>query len=418
MAIERRVTELAGPVGGQAAHRALAQRPGRDRRGAVHARRRAGAAATGIERAHARARRRAERHLDWPMPGYTHLQRAQPVYLVAPPARVRLDARPRPRALPLRRRGRRRRCRSARARSPGVNFDDRPRHGRRRARLRRGVGAELDRRRLQPRLRPRLPQRRRDLRDAPLAPRRGDRAVVERGVRVRRAAATRGRPARRSCRRRRTPTRPSCCARRRRGSPATCSALHGVMHALPLTYNKDMQEDKEHLFDAVDTLELCLAAAPGHARRRRRFHRERMADAASDELIAATDIADLLVQQGRAVPRGRTASSPASCGVAVDSGRPLSELTPEELREASAELDDASSPRCSTQQSWLESKVSRAGPRCAACASSSTSPAGRSRRSGVTAAGHARWRLLRPAGARRRARPRRLHVRARGRPAA
>ena len=33
------------------------------------------------------------------------------------------------------------------------------------------------------------------------------------------------------------------------------------MHALPLTYNKDLQEDKEHLFDAVDTLDLCLAAA-------------------------------------------------------------------------------------------------------------------------------------------------------------
>ena len=43
-------------------------------------------------------------------------------------------------------------------------------------------------------------------------------------------------------------------------------ALHGVMHALPLTYNKDLQEDKEHLFDAVDTLELCLAAARGWSR--------------------------------------------------------------------------------------------------------------------------------------------------------
>ena len=39
------------------------------------------------------------------------------------------------------------------------------------------------------------------------------------------------------------------------------SAMHGVLHALPLTYNKDMQEDKEHLFDAVDTLRLCLAAS-------------------------------------------------------------------------------------------------------------------------------------------------------------
>ena len=41
------------------------------------------------------------------------------------------------------------------------------------------------------------------------------------------------------------------------------AAFHGVMHALPLTYNKDLQEDKEHLFDAVDTLELTLAAATG-----------------------------------------------------------------------------------------------------------------------------------------------------------
>src|ERR1700759_751531 len=49
-------------------------------------------------------------------------------------------------------------------------------------------------------------------------------------------------------------------------APGVVSALvrlHGVMHALPLTYNKDMQEDKEHLFDAVDTIDLCLAAAAG-----------------------------------------------------------------------------------------------------------------------------------------------------------
>ena len=46
------------------------------------------------------------------------------------------------------------------------------------------------------------------------------------------------------------------------------AAFHGVMHALPLTYNKDLQEDKEHLFDAVDTLELTLAAATGMIARR------------------------------------------------------------------------------------------------------------------------------------------------------
>jgi argininosuccinate lyase len=40
-------------------------------------------------------------------------------------------------------------------------------------------------------------------------------------------------------------------------------ALLGTMHALPLTYGKDMQEDKEPLFDAIDTVESCLDAAEG-----------------------------------------------------------------------------------------------------------------------------------------------------------
>ena len=75
------------------------------------------------------------------------------------------------------------------------------------------------------------------------------------------------------------------------------TALHGVMHALPLTYNKDLQEDKEHLFDAVDTLELTLAAATGMIAGAR-FDRDAMAAAAADDLIAATDLADLLVKRG------------------------------------------------------------------------------------------------------------------------
>src|SRR5437868_13539585 len=58
------------------------------------------------------------------------------------------------------------------------------------------------------------------------------------------------------------------------------AALHGVMHGLPLTYNKDMQEDKEHVFDAVDTVELTLAAATGMISSVV-FHRERLRDAAA-----------------------------------------------------------------------------------------------------------------------------------------
>ena len=74
-------------------------------------------------------------------------------------------------------------------------------------------------------------------------------------------------------------------------------ALHGVLHGLPLTYNKDMQEDKEHLFDAADTLELCLEAARGMLEGIT-FRRERLAAAAADEFLAATDVADLLVRKG------------------------------------------------------------------------------------------------------------------------
>src|SRR6478609_3463512 len=80
MAIERRLTEIAGPVGGRL-------RTARSRNDqavtdlAMYARERgreAAAAARGLQEV---LLRRAGEHADWPLPGYTHLQRAQPVYL-------------------------------------------------------------------------------------------------------------------------------------------------------------------------------------------------------------------------------------------------------------------------------------------------------------------------------------------------
>ena len=135
-------------------------------------------------------------------------------------------------------------------------------------------------------------------------------------------------------------------------------ALHGVMHGLPLTYNKDMQEDKEHLFDAVDTLDVCLAAATGMIEGIA-FDRERMAAAAADELIAATDIADLLVRRG--VPFRQSHGIVAGIvRQALASGRPLSDLTREELAAHSDVLDDEFYAVLA-QSSWLESKVSEGG---------------------------------------------------------
>jgi argininosuccinate lyase len=130
------------------------------------------------------------------------------------------------------------------------------------------------------------------------------------------------------------------------------------MHGLPLTYNKDMQEDKEHLFDAADTLELCLAAATGMLGSIS-FHRERLAAAAADEFLAATDIADLLVRRG--VPfreaHGVVAGLVRS---AIDAGKPLSALTREELAEHSPLLDDEFYAVLA-EGAWLESKVSEGG---------------------------------------------------------
>ena len=184
MAIERLLGEEIGAAGRQAPHRPLAQRPGRDRRGDGRAGARA-ARDRALRRgdgAPARAGRAPPRLAD----ARLHPPAARPAGLPRPPpARLLLDARPRRPALPVRARQRQRDA--ARLRRPGRGqLGDRPRGGRRRPRLR-ARQPQLDRRRLQPRLRPRLPLRRLDLLDAPLAARLGNRHLVEHRVRLLRA---------------------------------------------------------------------------------------------------------------------------------------------------------------------------------------------------------------------------------------
>jgi argininosuccinate lyase len=142
---------------------------------------------------------------------------------------------------------------------------------------------------------------------------------------------------------------------------AHLAALHGVIHALPLTYNKDLQEDKEHLFDAADTLELILAAARGMVAGAS-FERERMAAAASDELIAATDVADLLVRLGMPFREAHGVVA-GLVRTSVDSGRALSELTAAELAAQSPLLAGHEDEFRAVLESgsWLESKVSQGG---------------------------------------------------------
>lgn len=74
-------------------------------------------------------------------------------------------------------------------------------------------------------------------------------------------------------------------------------SLLTTMKGIPLAYNKDMQEDKELVFDAVDTTKGCLALFTGMLRTMR-FHKQRMEDSAKNGFTNATDAADYLVNHG------------------------------------------------------------------------------------------------------------------------
>ena len=354
MAVERRVTELAGRVGGRM-HTARSRNDQVATDMAMFVRAHAELAERACAELMAVLVEVAEAHLDWPMPGYTHLQRAQPVYLshhllayfwMLERDRERLRAVVRAtRKLPL-----------GAGALAGVNFATD------RAAVARALGFDgvaensID-----------AVSNRDFVLDylaaaatcATHLSRLGAEIVLwsstEFGFCEVSDAWSSGSsimPQKKN---------PDAAELLRAKAPRLAGhlvALHGVLHGLPLTYNKDLQEDKEGLFDAVDTLELCLAAAAGMLRGIR-FSRERLLDAAADEFLAATDVADLLVRRGLPF---REAHGVVAGLVrrALESGRTLSELPPDELTAAHELLDDEVYAVLA-QASWLESKVSEGG---------------------------------------------------------
>ncbi len=116
------------------------------------------------------------------------------------------------------------------------------------------------------------------------------------------------------------------------------TALLTAMKALPLAYNKDMQEDKEALFDAIDTVELCLEVlAP--MLRTATFHPETMKKAAAAGFINATDCADYLVRKG--IPfRDAYSITGALVNRCMQEGCTLETLPLEAYREACPAFDD------------------------------------------------------------------------------
>jgi argininosuccinate lyase len=346
-AVERRLTEIAGPVGGRL-HTARSRNDQVATDVALFTRHAAHAAGVGIRELMVALVEAAERHLDWPLPGYTHLQRAQPVYLAHHLlAYVWMLERDRARfaftvlqtgALPL-----------GAGALAGVNFDV----------DRRAVAAELGFERVAPNSIDAVSNRDFVLDYLAAAAtcathlsRLGAELVLwssqEFGFVELPDAWTSGSsimPQKKN---------PDAAELLRAKAPRVAGhlgAVHGVLHGLPLTYNKDLQEDKEHLFDASDTLALSLAAAAGMVAGAR-FDRERMARAASDELIAATDLADLLVRRGTPFREAHGVVA-GLVREAVESGRPLSEVAVPALGEEAEQV--------LARASWLESKVSEGG---------------------------------------------------------
>lgn len=108
------------------------------------------------------------------------------------------------------------------------------------------------------------------------------------------------------------------------------AALLTLMKGLPLAYNRDMQEDKPPVFDAVDTLKSSLAVF-ARMIAALAFNAQKMEDAAGRGYLNATDLADYLVQKG--VPF-REAHHVAGRAVAlgVSTGRELTEISLPELK--------------------------------------------------------------------------------------
>jgi argininosuccinate lyase len=109
-------------------------------------------------------------------------------------------------------------------------------------------------------------------------------------------------------------------------------ALLTLLKGLPMTYNRDLQEDKERLFDSVDTVRASvrlMAAMLEHTT----VNAEACAKAAGDPALLATDLADYLVRKGMAFRQAHHVVG-AVVALAEKSGKGLDQLTLAELRSA------------------------------------------------------------------------------------
>lgn len=115
-------------------------------------------------------------------------------------------------------------------------------------------------------------------------------------------------------------------------------ALLIVLKGLPLAYSKDLQEDKEGVFDAADSLELCLAATAAMLRGIKLFP-ERMRAAAAVGYTTATDLADWLVRSKGVPFREAHGVAARAVRLAENRGCSLEELELAELQAIDARIE-------------------------------------------------------------------------------
>ena len=106
-----------------------------------------------------------------------------------------------------------------------------------------------------------------------------------------------------------------------------------TMKGLPLAYNKDMQEDKEGVFDAIDTVTSCITLFTGMVDTMK-FNKDVMETSAKNGFTNATDVADYLVNQGVPFRDAHTISGRLVLKC-IDEDKALDDLSLEEFREES-----------------------------------------------------------------------------------
>ena len=114
-------------------------------------------------------------------------------------------------------------------------------------------------------------------------------------------------------------------------------ALLTTMKAVPLTYSKDMQEDKEPLFDALDTVDICLEVFAG-AWQGMQVRGEQM-EKKVDSMALATDLADYLVRQGMPFRDAHRVIGNLVAGVIAD-GQTLTDFSLAELQSHSEQFGE------------------------------------------------------------------------------